>query len=180
VFLEVRRLDDERLAFPSSDRMTLERHLGGGRMCAAVEIEPTFPAPFSSKGPSGTSTVLYDGYLHMVMPLDSAIDAAKKGSADLLILSLLEAEALHGYDIAGRIEMRSGGTLRFTLASLYATLYRLEERELIRGRWVERAGQRRRRYYRITTKGRAALASQRDDWSRFIAAVTQVAGLRPA
>jgi PadR family transcriptional regulator, regulatory protein PadR len=113
-------------------------------------------------------------------PLDSTIDAAKKGSADLLILSLLEAEALHGYDIAGRIETRSGGTLRFTLASLYATLYRLEERELIRGRWVERAGQRRRRYYRITTKGRTALASQRDDWSRFIAAVTQVAGLRPA
>ena len=70
----------------------------------------------------------------MVMPLDSTIDAAKKGSADLLILSMLEAEALHGYDIAGRIEMRSGGgTLRFTLASLYATLYRLEERELIRG-----------------------------------------------
>jgi transcriptional regulator len=117
----------------------------------------------------------------MVMPLDSsAIDAAKKGSADLLILALIEAEPLHGYEIAGRIEARSDGTLRFTLASLYATLYRLEERELIRGRWIERAGQRRRRYYRITSKGRTALAAQRDDWSRFIAAVTHVAGLRPA
>jgi PadR family transcriptional regulator, regulatory protein PadR len=116
----------------------------------------------------------------MVMALDSTIDAAKKGSADLLILALVEHQPLHGYEIAGRIETRSDGTLRFTLASLYATLYRLEDRELIRGRWVERAGQRRRRYYRITARGRMALAAQRDDWSRFIAAVTQVAGLRPA
>jgi PadR family transcriptional regulator, regulatory protein PadR len=110
----------------------------------------------------------------------SAIDAAKKGSADLLILALVDSEPLHGYEIAARIDGRSGGTLRFTLASLYATLYRLEERDLIRGRWVEKAGQRRRRYYRITDKGRKALASQRDDWSRFIAALTEVAGLRPA
>ena len=80
----------------------------------------------------------------MVMPLETTIDAAKKGSADLLILALLDEEPLHGYDIAGRIESQSGGTLRFTLASLYATLYRLEERGLIRGRWVERPGQRRR------------------------------------
>src|SRR4029434_2306154 len=110
----------------------------------------------------------------------SAIDAAKKGSADLLILALVESEPLHGYDIAGRIETRSDGTLRFTLASLYATLYRLEERELIRGRWVERAGQRRRRYYRITNKGRTALAAERDDGTACISAVTRVAGLRPA
>jgi transcriptional regulator len=127
-----------------------------------------------------TSALLYEGFLHMVTPLDSTIDAAKKGSADLLILALIEHQPLHGYEIAGRIEARSYGTLRFTLASLYATLYRLEDRDLIRGRWVERAGQRRRRYYRITSKGRTALASQREDWSRFIAAVTQVAGLRPA
>ena len=110
----------------------------------------------------------------------TAIDSAKKGSADLLILALVDERDLHGYDIARQIEERSGGTLKFTLASLYETLYRLEERGWIRGRWVERAGQRRRRYYRITTKGRTALASQRDDWNRFIAAVTQVAGLRPA
>ena len=110
----------------------------------------------------------------------SAIDGAKKGSADLLILALVEDESLHGYEISSRIEDRSGGTLRFTLASLYATLYRLEERDFIRGRWVERSGQRRRRCYRITDKGRRALAAQRDDWARFIAAVSQVAGLRPA
>ena len=110
----------------------------------------------------------------------SAIDSAKKGSADLLILALVDEQALHGYDIARRIEERSDGTLRFTLASLYATLYRLEERGLIRGRWVERAGQRRRRYYRITPNGRAILAAQREEWGRFIAALVHVAGVKPA
>ena len=108
------------------------------------------------------------------------IDAAKKGSADLLILALVDERALHGYDIARRIEDRSGGTLQFTLAALYETLYRLEERGLIRGRWVERAGQRRRRYYGITDSGRKTLAAQRSDWARFIAAVVQVAGVKPA
>lgn len=112
----------------------------------------------------------------MTTPLDSA----KKGSADLLILALVDEQALHGYDIARHIEDRSGGTLRFTLASLYETLYRLEERGLIRGRWVEKAGQRRRRYYRITESGRRMLAAQREDWARFIAALVQVAGVKPA
>jgi transcriptional regulator len=110
----------------------------------------------------------------------SLIDSAKKGSADLLILALVEERALHGYEIARRIEDRSGGTLRFTLASLYETLYRLEDRRLIRGRWVERAGQRRRRYYRITESGRRMLAVQREDWARFIAALVHVAGVKPA
>jgi transcriptional regulator len=110
----------------------------------------------------------------------TAIDSAKKGSADLLILALVDEQALHGYEIARRIDQRSDGTLQFTLASLYATLYRLEERGWIRGRWVERAGQRRRRYYRITDNGRSVLAAQREEWARFIAALTQVAGIEPA
>ena len=110
----------------------------------------------------------------------TAMDSAKKGSADLLILALVDEQALHGYDIARRIEERSSGTLHFTLASLYATLYRLEERGWIRGRWVERAGQRRRRYYKITTAGQTVLAAQREEWGRFIIALTHVAGLKPA
>lgn len=113
-------------------------------------------------------------------PDPSALDSAKKGSADLLILALVDEEALHGYEIARRIEMRSHGALSFTLASLYETLYRLEERGLIRGRWVERPGQRRRRCYRITEQGRKILATRREDWARFIAALTLVAGLEPA
>jgi PadR family transcriptional regulator PadR len=110
----------------------------------------------------------------------TSTDSAKKGSADLLILALLDQEDLHGYELARRIEERSGGMIRFTLASLYATLYRLEEGRLIRGRWIERAGQRRRRYYRITEAGKARLAAQREEWSRFIAALTLVAGVESA
>ena len=110
----------------------------------------------------------------------SALEAAKKGSADLFILAILDAADHHGYEIGRQIEARSRGDVHFTMASLYATLYRLEERGLIRGRWVEKAGQRRRRYYRITDTGRAMLATQREDWARFIAALTQVAGVRTA
>jgi PadR family transcriptional regulator len=110
----------------------------------------------------------------------TTIDAAKKGSADLLMLALVDEESLHGYELSRRIEARSRGTLVFTLASLYATLYRLEDRGLIRGRWVERAGQRRRRYYSITASGRRVLAAQREEWRRFIAALTETAGLAPA
>lgn len=110
----------------------------------------------------------------------ATMDAAKKGSGDLLILAIVEEEAFHGYEIARRIEAQSNGALRFTLAALYETLYRLEERGLVTGRWVERAGARRRRCYRITAKGRKVLAAQREDWGRFVTALSQVAGVKPA
>jgi len=111
----------------------------------------------------------------------SSIDEAKRGSAEILILALLEEAGdtgLHGYDLARLIEAGSSGTLRFTLAALYTTLYRLEERVWIRGRWVEKSGHRRRRYYRLTENGKKVLATQREDWGRFIAALSQVAGVR--
>jgi PadR family transcriptional regulator, regulatory protein PadR len=107
----------------------------------------------------------------------SAIHEAKKGTAELVVLSLLETEARHGYELAQLIEDRSGGALTFNYASLYATLYKLEERLLVQGRWVERAGQRRRRYYRITARGRAVLASQRREWKQFFELVRDLAGL---
>jgi DNA-binding PadR family transcriptional regulator len=116
-----------------------------------------------------------------VTPSDRpALDVAKTGSADLLILALVDEQDLHGYEIGRQIERRSRGALRFTMASLYATLYRLEERGSIRGRWVERAGQRRRRYYRITTSGRGILATHRENWGRFVGALMEVAGVTPA
>ena len=106
-----------------------------------------------------------------------AIDEAKKGSTEVVILAILEHDSHHGYEIARLIEQRSGGTLRFTLASLYATLYRMEDRGWIKGRWIEKAGQRRRCHYRITDPGRKTLAAQRADWGRFIAALNDVAGV---
>jgi PadR family transcriptional regulator, regulatory protein PadR len=105
-------------------------------------------------------------------------DGIKKGSAELLILALIEGRPRHGYEIGKLIELRSEGALRFHVASLYPTLYRLEKRGLIVGRWLERAGQRRRRYYRLTPAGRALLAEHRTNWETFISALTRVAGLR--
>ena len=104
----------------------------------------------------------------------SAIDAAKKGSADLFILALIDEADHHGYEIGRQIEIRSGGAVRFTMASLYATLYRLEERALIKGRWVEKAGQRRRRFYRITAAGRRRLTAARRNWQDFVSAIDGV------
>src|SRR5947207_897779 len=106
--------------------------------------------------------------------------ALKKGSAEMLILSLLEERARHGYEIAKLIEQRSDGVLKFHAASLYPLLYRLEGRRLIQGRWVEKPGQRRRRHYNITAEGRRVLAERRSGWNTFIAALVRVAGLRHA
>jgi PadR family transcriptional regulator PadR len=104
----------------------------------------------------------------------------KKGSAELLILSLLEDQPRHGYDIGKLIESRSGGRLRFHIASLYPLLYRLENRGLIQGRWVEKPNQRRRRYYRLTTQGQKTLAQQRQSWREFVRAVSQITGVEHA
>src|SRR3954452_13661829 len=101
----------------------------------------------------------------------------KKGSAELLTLSLLEDQPRHGYEIGRLIEMRSRGALRFNVASLYPLLYRLEKRGWIVGRWVEKSGQRRRRYYRLTTGGAGVLASQRQTWREFAEAINRIAGV---
>ena len=101
----------------------------------------------------------------------------KKGSAELLILSLVEAQPRHGYDLSKLIEARSGGILKFRVASLYPLLYRLEKRGWILGRWIEKAGQRRRRYYRLTREGRRVLAAQRTGWRVFVAAINRIAGV---
>lgn len=104
----------------------------------------------------------------------------KKGSAELLILSLLEARPRHGYEISQLIETRSDGALRFNVASFYPLLYRLEKRGWIQGRWVEKAGQRRRRYYRLTAAGRRVMKQQRTTWLEFVAAVQRITGLKHA
>jgi len=104
----------------------------------------------------------------------------KKGSAELLILSLLENRPRHGYELAKKIEELSEGVLSFYPASLYPTLYKLEKRGWIKGRWVEEPGQRRRRFYRLTEKGSEILAAQRATWKKFAAAVNRVAGLSRA
>jgi transcriptional regulator len=104
----------------------------------------------------------------------------KKGSAELLVLSLLEARARHGYEIGKLIDARSGGALHYNIASLYPLLYRVEKRGWIKGQWVEKSGQRRRRYYRLTPIGRRVLAAQRSGWKNFVMAINRIAGLENA
>lgn len=108
------------------------------------------------------------------MPEDGAM---KKGTAELLVLAQLEGRPRHGYEIAQQIAARASGGVSFQAASLYPVFYRLERRGLIAGRWVEKAGQRRRRYYRLTAAGRRVLAERRRSWQAFIQAVQQAAGL---
>jgi PadR family transcriptional regulator len=104
----------------------------------------------------------------------------KKGSAELLILSLVEHEPRHGYELSKLIDSRSNGAIRFHVASLYPLLYRLEKRGWIEGRWVEKAGQRRRRYYRLTAEGRRVLAAQRRNWRQFVEAIARITGVQHA
>src|SRR5687768_8295483 len=111
---------------------------------------------------------------------NEATTAQKKGAAELLILAQLEEEASHGYEICQRIGQRSRGVVTFNVASLYPILYDMERRKLITGRWVEKAGQRRRRYYRLTPQGLALLTEQRRSWSQFFMAMQHAAGLDSA
>ena len=104
----------------------------------------------------------------------------KRGSTEMLILALVEDRPRHGYEIAKLIEERSEGVLQFHVASLYPLLYRLEKRGLIQGRWVEKAGERRRRFYKLLPAGKKALAEQRQTWADFFVALERVAKIKPA
>jgi transcriptional regulator len=111
------------------------------------------------------------------MSLTRGTQELKKGSAELLILSLVEDRARHGYEIAQQIARRSEGTIQFHAASLYPLLYKLERQKWIEGRWLEREGQRRRRLYRLTPEGRKVLAAQRSGWKAFVRAINRVTGV---
>jgi PadR family transcriptional regulator, regulatory protein PadR len=108
------------------------------------------------------------------MPLLPFSHELKKGSAELLILSILEARPRHGYEISKQIDEQSAGVIRFHVATFYPLLYRMEKRGLLKGQWVEKANQRRRRYYRLTPAGRRLLKEQRSIWKEFAAAMNQV------
>ena len=101
----------------------------------------------------------------------------KKGTTPLLILALLEHQPRHGYELSRLIESQSRGVLRIHAASLYPLLYRMEQKRWIRGRWVEKSGQRRRRYYQLTAEGARVLTAQREVWAKFAGAINRVAGV---
>ena len=138
--------------------------------------QPQAPAP-TTLFPL-TPSYAFEQYVAMQYIKSRMLDRElKKGSAELLILSLVEDQPRHGYDLSKLIESRSGGVLKFRVASLYPLLYRLEKRGWIAGRWIEKAGQRRRRYYRLTPTGAGVLASQRSTWREFVEAINRIAGV---
>ena len=104
----------------------------------------------------------------------------KKGSMELLVLSLLEERARHGYEVGKLIEARSHGELELSVSTLYSILYRMEDRGWVKGRWVEKDGERRRCMYALTPEGGRVLASQKEEWEAFSAMVDRVVGLTPA
>src|SRR5580693_8366094 len=104
----------------------------------------------------------------------------QKGSAEMIVLALLEGRQRHGYELAKLIESQSGNKLQFHVASLYPMLYRLERKQLVEGRWVEKAGERRRRFYRLTSAGRRALVDHRRNWREFVTALNGLTGFNHA
>ena len=104
----------------------------------------------------------------------------QKGSAEMILLALLEERARHGYELAKLVESQSGNQLQFHVASLYPMLYRLERKKLVEGKWVEKAGERRRRFYKLTPAGRKALTAHRKSWRAFVAALNRVTGFNHA
>src|SRR3954451_2038295 len=115
---------------------------------------------------------------YMVSPVPER--ELKKGSAELMILSLLENRPRHGYEIGQLIDLRSHGAIRFNVASLYPLLYRLEKRNWIRGRWLKKSGRPRRRYYRLTREGKRVLSIQRAGWREFVEAINLITGIQHA
>ena len=106
--------------------------------------------------------------------------ALQKSSAEMIVLALLEEQQRHGYELAKLIESRSDGKMDFHVASLYPLLYRLEAKGWVEGRWVERANERRKRFYKITAQGKRVLAAQRQSWRDFFETLDRVAQIRPA
>jgi transcriptional regulator len=115
-----------------------------------------------------------------MVPTDIGTRELQKGSAGMIVLALLEARPRHGYELAKLIESQSESKLQFHVASLYPMLYRLERKRLVEGRWVEKPGERRRRFYRLTPAGKRALADQRRTWREFVTALNRLTGFSHA
>jgi PadR family transcriptional regulator, regulatory protein PadR len=132
--------------------------------------------------PPGAPVILFSPIYNGLKNMTTAVSDQewKKGSAELLVLSLLEDQPRHGYDISKLIELRSGGALSFHVTSLYPLLHRLEEDGSIKGRWVEKAEQRRRRYYSLTPQGRKVLRSKQKSWQDFVATISRITGIEHA
>jgi transcriptional regulator len=97
-----------------------------------------------------------------------------KGTLALLILSLLSRKAMYGYEIAATVHRDTDGTFTWREGSLYPSLHKMQAEGLIRGEWEEKETGRKRRYYHITAKGRAALKQKLESWTELTRAVNRI------
>jgi transcriptional regulator len=93
------------------------------------------------------------------------------GTLDLLILKAVSLGKLHGYGVLLRIEQITGGALHVHQGALYPALYRLEQRAWIESEWGTSDNNRRAKFYRLTTAGRARLGHEADGWNRLADAI---------
>ena len=100
-----------------------------------------------------------------------------KGHLDLLLLGILAGQPGHGYKVITELRERTGGFMDLQEGSVYPALHRLERNGLLASDW-EPGGPRRRRVYRLTDRGRQALAAEHRDWRALVAAIE--AAIRPA
>ena len=98
-----------------------------------------------------------------------------KGHLDLLVLAVLQRGPAHGYEVIAELKRRSEGGFDLPEGTVYPALHRLEREGLLASDWGEQDG-RRRRVYRLTTRGEKALAQRSDDWRRFSAMMSTVLG----
>lgn len=97
-----------------------------------------------------------------------------KGSTTILILNLLETSPMYGYEMIKKIELKSSGVFTFKEGTLYPILHTLEAEEMIESYWGEGEGNRKRKYYQITKKGKASLKEKKEEWDTFRSAVDKV------
>ena len=97
-----------------------------------------------------------------------------KGTLDVLVLKALSWAPMHGFEVTTWLEDRSGGALDVEDSALYQAFYRLEARNLIAAEWGVTENNRKARYYRITSSGRAHLRAQTAQWIRYAETVSDI------
>src|SRR5687768_14641264 len=99
-----------------------------------------------------------------------------KGTLDVLVLKALSWTPMHGFEITCWLEEQSAGALEVEDSALYQALYRLEERGYVDAEWGVTENNRKARYYRITTDGRAQLKAESARLLRYAATLTTILG----
>src|SRR5205085_3325851 len=97
-----------------------------------------------------------------------------KGTLSLLILALLSRKSMYGYEIAATVHRDTDGAFTWREGSLYPSLHKMEQTGLIVGAWEEKETGRKRRYYRITEQGQAALQEKQQSWTELCRGVNAI------